>query len=91
MVAGEPVSVFANLDLFAVSLLVASDLGEGLGLGGALLLNLDAAEFFGDSLHTFLAFWAIAVVGRAIGAKGPEGNAQNLSDHNEERNNLCVV
>ena len=72
---GESVSVFTDLDLFALSLLVAGDLGEGLGLGDALLLNLDSTELFGHGLHTFLAFRAIAVVRRAIGSIGSEGNA----------------
>ena len=88
VMARESVSMFADLDLFAISLLVAGDLGEGLSLGDALLLNLDATELFGHGLNTFLAFRAIAVMGRAIGAIGSKGNTQCLMDDNEDKNDL---
>ena len=44
-------TVFAHFDLLAVGVLVAGDLHEGLGLGDALLLHIDPAEFLGDGLQ----------------------------------------
>ena len=84
----EPISVFTHLNLFALSLLITSDLGEGLGLSGALLLNFDATEFLGDSLNTLLAFWAIAMMGRAIRSVRSKWDAQSLMDDNDKENNL---
>ena len=44
-------TVFAHFDLLTVGVLVAGDLDEGLGLGDALLLHIDPAEFLGDGLQ----------------------------------------
>ena len=61
--------MLAHFDLFALAVLVAGDLLEGLGLGDALLLHLNPAEFLGHRLHDSLALDEGVVVAVVAGVE----------------------
>ena len=56
--------MLAHFDLFAVGVLVAGDLLEGLGLGDTLLLDINPAEVLGHSPQHPLALDGGVVVAR---------------------------
>merc|ERR1711911_488249 len=61
-IAVSDVNWFLELDLLAVCVLIAGDLGVGLCLGLALLLHLDPAQGLGDGLQLSGALGVVAVI-----------------------------
>ena len=61
--------MLAHFDLFALAVLVAGDLLEGLGLGDTLLLHLNPAEFLGHRLHDSLTLDEGVVVAVVAGVE----------------------